>query len=90
MLLLCEASLGSVDLCWFLSRSPGVGLGYNGGSNFYLELYTLYEEKSLKIFLLQNKWVKNAVTCLEASPDSDDFSLFKSCYLRVGWSNNGG
>lgn len=68
------ASLGSVDLCWFLSRSPEVGLGYNGVSNFYLELYTLYEEKSLKIFLLQNKWVKNAVTCLEASPDSDDSS----------------
>lgn len=42
-----EASSNRVDSSFFKSLSPGVGLGYNWGSIFFIGIYS---EKTLKIF----------------------------------------
>lgn len=54
--------------------SPGIGRGYNWGSNFNIGIC---REKSLK-YLFEIQLARNAVTCVEAFPCSVDFRLNKS------------
>ena len=58
-----EASSGNVDSSLFKSWSPGVGLGPEGGMEFYIGIYI---EKIFKNLLLKNYLAREAVTYMEA------------------------